>query len=249
MARHAPFGGGSGDLSIRANREALAAGGAERDKAGREQAGMQEQTALNAVLLNRKEIQAGILQQQEATNVAAQKESEVRKKDNEIAKSKLELLKQQIQTMQSQATRVGGMSEMEKAMGLAAARHVKQHGIKATPMEMRARAAQFAPEYMRAEQEKAGLEDPATRAAKAEGFFMQGDAKEKALEAQKVQTQVNVNVSLDEAQLSERIVQALERSFAKLVDNIKSEFQARSGQVEAGQRRAANLGAGGTRGP
>lgn len=213
---------------------------AERNKVGREVAGKQEQEALNAVLLNRQQIQQAITQQQEASVSVAQKESDVRKADLAIAKSKLEVLKQQIQTISAQATRVGGMSEIDKSLGLAAARHVKRHGLRATPMEMRQRAAQFAPEWLQKEQERAGLEDPATKAAKAEGFFQEGDAVKKAIEAQKIQTEVQVKISLDEAALSDRIVAALARSFEKLVANIKSEFNARLAHMEAGQGRGQN---------
>jgi hypothetical protein len=166
----------------------------------------------------------------------SEKESALRKAQNAALREELNILRNREQRLSGAAVGIGSMNAMQRAMGLNAARLIKQGGIGAVPPELQAMAASFAPDFVRKEREKFGQQTAEFKAAQREGLIQEGNLADIRKEIAKVQTQVEINVVLDEVALAEKIANVLARSFQDLLRNIEAKFAARQSQFESGIR-------------
>jgi hypothetical protein len=195
--------------------------------------------AHNNVTEQAKTLQIEINAQKERGVQLAEKESAVRKSIIEQAKTELSLAEAKEQRLTGQAQRWGGMTTVDRQMGLAAARALKAAGGDLSRFDpaLIQQAEQFVPEYVRKLKEKFGQNTAEGKAAVAEGLGEAGDLGEARQQVEKVRADVNVKIALDEQTLATKIVEVLDRKFTDLIKAVKAEQAGqRAAQAEGVQR-------------
>lgn len=220
----------------------IAAGLFQRDKAGRQETGRESMLAQAEVAKQIKEIETEINREKQLGIGKAEQESAIRKANIGIAKEELAFAKEKEQRLTGQAQRLGGMNKFERQAGLQAVRLVKEAkgNFDSLPPQLLAMAQQFAPEFVRKEQEKFGQTTEEGRAGVAEGFLEKGDLRAIREEVAHKAAKVEVGIHLDEAALATQIVNVLERSIKSLIKAIDIRHEAEMGRIRSGRQIAQN---------
>lgn len=215
-----------------------------RQKAERQEAGAAAQLALNNFLLNEQRIVEQNNRLKAAGVTAAEKESAVRKANIAVMQAELSILQQKEQRLTGEAAALGQMNRVERMLAADAALAIKQGGLESVTPEQRELARRVAPGFVRKEEEKLGLSTAEGRRLREAGIHDGGNLDLVRQEIQKVQTQVQIAISLDEQALATKIAEALERAVGVLVKSIRAEFNAKLERMRSGRQMNQNLGGG-----
>ena len=193
----------------------------------------------------------------EAGARAAEAESAHRKAQLEIQRQQLALLREQENRMASMQQNAGAMSRGEFHAAARALRQVNQRGAGNVTAATLARAGTLAPDFIRAEREKLGGQryDQLRGIVGAEGFarnfggdFANGQtAADVRKQADKMQANVQVAIQMDEKQLADSIVKAIEPVFKRLRDILDLEIRRIDSEIRAAGVRQSNAANGGAR--
>jgi hypothetical protein len=216
--------------------------GYDRNAAGRHEAGLNLQLAGERVAQNELQIQEEVNRQKQLGLSLAEKESAIRKGNIGLAKEELSILQAKEQRLYSQRQRISGMNVVQRQMGLQALRLMKKHGYQNLPPELIAQAEAFSGAYVAKEREKFVSAEEKT--ALKEGFIEKGVLNEVRKDVARVQTNVRVDVVLDEQQMARAVVDMLEPRLKHFMESIRVEHAAREAQRIA-QRSVANNALGG----
>jgi hypothetical protein len=216
----------------------VALGGFARDEAGRHEAGLNVQLAGERVAQNELQIQEEVNRQKQLGLSLAEKDSAIRKGNIGLAKEELSILQAKEQRAYSQRQRISGMNVVQRQMGLQALRLMKQHGYQNLPPELIAQAEAFSGAYVAKEREKFVSAEEKT--ALKEGFIEKLDLNEVRKEVARVQTNVRVDVVLDEQQMARAVVDMLEPRLKHFMESIRVELAAEEAKQRAGRLVANN---------
>ena len=193
----------------------------------------------------------------EAGARAAEAESAHRKAQLEIQRQQLQLLREQEQRMAGIQQSAGAMSRGEFAAAARALRQVNQRGAGNVTAATLARAGTLAPEFIAAEREKLGGQriGQLRGIVGAENFgrnfgsdFANGEtAADIRKKIDKVQANVQVAIQMDEKQLADSIVKAIEPVFKRLKDVLDLEIRRIESEIRAAGVRQSNAANGGAR--
>lgn len=215
------------------------------DKAGVDAAALQHEQAAAAATQNRFALEEAINRQKGLGVTAAERESAVRKTGIDLAKNELELLKAKEQRLLSQAQQFGAMNPLERAASVQAALRIKQIGLDNVSPEEKALASRgFGSFVAKREQQQGAAELKRLGVADMGLDVERGEVKEIQRQIGKVQTEVRVNISLDEAALANRIAKVLEGWRDVFTSMIDAKFDPQKREAESGRIRRNSAGAG-----
>lgn len=162
---------------------------------------------------------------QDALNAAKQQGLELTKAESEARKAGIALAQQDLaiaqakeQRMRNASTRIGGMTEVDRELGLEAARSIRDRGIENVTLEERQAAEAFAPEWVQKQKELYGETTDEYRKAQAEGFLAdKGTIKQQAEVTANLQQDVRVKVDVDAKATAQAVNEELRKSIPEIV--------------------------------
>lgn len=143
-----------------------------------------------------------------------------------ILQSALTLLQEQEGRLTGQSQRIGARSAPQRMLGLQAARMAQQVGVGNLPPSLREAARGFAPEFIRNAEERFGQTTPEYKAGVGAGLLEDGNLQQIREEIGKVDTNVRMQVVLDEAGVARQILEGLQPALKELVRSLREETQA-----------------------
>jgi hypothetical protein len=129
----------------------------------------------------------------------------------EMGKSELQQLQQKEGLLSSQASRVGAMHLGQKMRMTGIAKQIEERGYDSLIPQQRDALRGVAPEYVRAQDERRGSNDPMTLAFQKAGIFEKGRLAETREKVDAKQMEVKLDIKIDQDKLAEGIRKSTER--------------------------------------
>lgn len=192
--------------------------------------------ATEEVLRNEKLLREAINREQSMGVSLAEKQNQIERARTAMLKAEVEVLRQKEQTQAHGAQAVGRMTLAQRAQaGIALKMLQRGMPLHLMPQAMRGALESVAPQAMQKRFEQAGLGTKLYKQFQKEGLIDKGDLNEIRKERTKLETQVEVKVTLDEAMLAEKIAEKLGKALEDLVKAITARQEAEMERLKRGQ--------------